>query len=122
MDITERLTELAYAAADNNWSEFSMRIPAEPERDADLVLLRAGKEIERLRSTITRLEAELAKADGQINRCVDQNKYLESTISRLREYADHKITCGTLSADYFIEKQGCDCGYDELMAELEETK
>lgn len=47
---------------------------------------------------------------------------LRSTISRLREYADHKITCGTLSADYFIEKQGCDCGYDELMKELEETK
>lgn len=47
---------------------------------------------------------------------------LRSTISRLREYADHKITCGTLSADYFIEKQGCDCGYDELMAELEESK
>ena len=32
----------------------------------------------------TQLRAELAKADGQINRCVEQNKYLESTISRLR--------------------------------------
>ena len=53
---------------------------------------------------------------------VAENTRLLATLSRLREYADHKITCGTLSADYFIEKQGCDCGYDELMAELEETK
>ena len=43
-------------------------------------------------SEIKRLRAELAKADGQINRCVDQNKYLESTISRLREYAKHRYT------------------------------
>ena len=27
------------------------------------------------------LRAELAKADGQINRCVDQNRYLESTLA-----------------------------------------
>ena len=30
---------------------------------------------------IERLRAELAKADGQINRCVDQNKYLERLIA-----------------------------------------
>ena len=52
----------------------------------------------------------------------DEIEALRSTISRLREYADHKITCGTQSADYVIEKQGCDCGYDELMKGLEESK
>ena len=65
------------------------------------------------------LRAELAKADGQINRCVDQNKYLESTISRLREYARHNTRC---EKQRFHGARRCDCGYDELMAELEETK
>lgn len=37
-----------------------------------------------LQGEIERLRAELAKANRQINRCVDQNKYLESTITRLR--------------------------------------
>ena len=66
----------------------------------------------------TQLRAELAKADGQINRCVEQNKYLESTISRLREYARHDPSCkswGRIPCP-------CDCGYDELMKELEESK
>ena len=62
------------------------------------------------------------KSARLLSQAADEIEALPSTISRLREYADHKITCGTLSADYFIEKQGCDCGYDELMAELEETK
>ena len=39
----------------------------------------------------TQLRAELAKADGQINRCVEQNKYLESTVSRLSEHLDCMI-------------------------------
>ena len=68
MDITDRLTELAHAVADNNWSEFSMRIPAEPDRDADLVLLRAAKEIDRLR-------AELAEA----KRDAERLNFLEAT-------------------------------------------
>ena len=43
-----RLRELSQAAADGRWSEFSMRVPAEPERDADLVLQTAANELQRL--------------------------------------------------------------------------
>ena len=46
MDIVERLRQLAHAAADGQWREFSMRVPAEPDRDADLVLAKAADEIE----------------------------------------------------------------------------
>lgn len=38
-----RLRELSQASADQRWSEFSMRVPADPERDADLVLVRAAE-------------------------------------------------------------------------------
>ena len=78
-------------------------------------------QIDTLRATISRLEAELAKANGQINRCVDQNKYLESTIARLREYARHKPACYWWSGT-IPQPHPCDCGYDELMKELEESK
>ena len=105
---------------------------------------------------IAKLRAELEIAYGQINRCVEQNKYLESTISRpqdqialtpkpfceehskfpyeecpwceaeaqtalvsrLREYAWHKASCSRFPDLPF----DCDCGYDELMKELEESK
>lgn len=44
-----RLRVLAQAVADGRvGSEFSMRVPAEPDRDADIVLSRAAKAIEDL--------------------------------------------------------------------------
>lgn len=49
-DITNRLRELAHAVADQRWSEFSMRVPADHGRDADLVLMRAADEITQLRA------------------------------------------------------------------------
>jgi len=73
---------------------------------------------QRVMSECDRLRTELAKADGQINRCVEQNKYLESTITRLREYAGHKPHClRTLSMG---RSALCDCGYDALMKEIGE--
>jgi len=69
-------------------------------------------------SEVDRLRTGLAKADGQINRCGEQNKYLESTITRLREYAGHKPHClRTLSMG---RSALCDCGYDALMKEIGE--
>ena len=53
----------------------------------------------------------------------DKIARLETTISRLREYAGHKQTCGALQWNYITsEFAPCDCGYDELMKEMEETK
>lgn len=66
MEITERLKELAHAAADQQWREFSMRVPAEPDRDADLVLMRAAMLIEEMRGDAGRyrwLRERLMAAD-----------------------------------------------------------
>ena len=56
-DIVNRLRELADAVTrgpDAVAREFTMSIPARPERDADLVLSAAADEIERLRATLER--------------------------------------------------------------------
>jgi len=41
----DRLDVLAHAVTEANWSEFSMRVPVEPERDADCVLSSAAREL-----------------------------------------------------------------------------
>ena len=41
----DRLDVLAHAVTEANWSEFSMRVPVEPERDADCVLSSAAIEL-----------------------------------------------------------------------------
>ena len=62
-DITERLRELSKARWDKDaWErETTVRIPAEPDRDIDLVLSNAAAEIARLRARVAELEA----ADGE---------------------------------------------------------
>ncbi len=61
-DITERLRELSKARWDRDaWErETTVRIPAEPDRDIDLVLASAAELIDRLRARVAELEA----ADG----------------------------------------------------------
>lgn len=56
---TNRLRELAHAVTlgPEGRHEFSMRVPAEPERDADLVLSSAADEIDSQRARIAELEA-----------------------------------------------------------------
>lgn len=65
-DITERLRELSKARWDKDaWErETTVRIPAEPDRDIDLVLANAAAEIDRLRARVAELEAELADDDA----------------------------------------------------------
>lgn len=46
---TKRLREIAHAIADGNANELTMRVPAEPGRDADLVVMSAADELDRLR-------------------------------------------------------------------------
>lgn len=58
---TERLLRLSRAVADRDWSEFSMRVPAEPQRDADLVLSAAADELSVLRARLaTKCSCEFA--------------------------------------------------------------
>ena len=44
--LVARLKELADAVASGNFSELRMRIPAEVDRDADIVLMEAAKRLE----------------------------------------------------------------------------
>ena len=54
--LADRLDELARAAADANYREFDMRIPAELDRDADLVLSEAAKRLRALDGETTTTE------------------------------------------------------------------
>ena len=58
-DITERLRELSKARWDRDaWErETTVRIPAEPDRDIDLVLASAAEQIDRLRARVAELES-----------------------------------------------------------------
>ena len=49
---------------------------------------------------------------------------LRATISRLREYAEHTTGCDSWAWPGGMKKPHakCDCGYDALIAELEESK
>ena len=60
---------------------------------------------------------------GHVSAIEAERDRLRSTISRLREYAWHKL--GSDSRFSYDTEPGslpCDCGYDELLAALEETK
>ena len=85
----------------------------------------------------TPLAAILRKAQGCIYRGTDEfidvggevselRRICDSqraTISRLREYARHKRGCDSrFSYDTEPGSLPCDCGYDKLMKELEESK
>lgn len=52
---------------------------------------------------------------------VAENTRLLATISRLLRYAYHEEECAVLST-HCGPRQPCDCGYDALLAALEETK
>ena len=90
------------------------------------------REIESLRATISRLKNELREIDIAIDdpesnltktqaECVLK---MHRTISRLRVYAEHTTGCDSWAWPGGMKKPHakCDCGYDELMAELEESK
>ena len=51
---------------------------------------------------------------------VAENERLNATISRLLRYAYHEEECAVMTC--CGDLQPCDCGYDELIKELEETK
>ena len=48
-DIVERLRQIAKSISAWDLSDLTMRIPAEPDRDADLVVMKAADTIEALR-------------------------------------------------------------------------
>ena len=115
---TERLRQLARAVTlgREGWSEFSMRVPADPERDADLVLSSAADESEALRAELDALKAEKAETEsfvlasgvedmkcrhGKTHSRIEDCLYchiveLKATIARQREWiekAGHRPGC-----------------------------
>lgn len=57
--IADRLKELACAVTKERWSEFCMRVPAQPLRDADLVISRAAKLLQQQQVEIEQLKQQL---------------------------------------------------------------
>lgn len=68
-DLIKRLRQIAKAIADQDMNELSMRVPAEPDRDADLVVMRSANLIEQQAAEIAMLR-EIQKAAQNL---VDQN-------------------------------------------------
>ena len=62
-----------------------------------------------------------AGAVAALGLCLDEIEALKATISRLLRYAYHEEECAVV-ASHYRHTPPCDCGYDELMAELEESK
>ncbi len=57
-DLIARLRVIANAIADGNYSELTMRIPAEPDRDADIVVMRSALALESLEQQVAALKQE----------------------------------------------------------------
>lgn len=81
-DKVQRLREIVDAITKGNRDELTMRVPAEPDRDADLVISWAADEIERLRTECNNLEAEARAATGD-------NEWLRTVLIEVREDAVH---------------------------------
>ena len=85
-------------------------------------MLELAAELKWCREQIAAYEVEREQMQQYYRRAIADRDEAKATISRLREYAGHKDECRLASMYQFIAIQGCDCGYDELLAALEETK
>ncbi len=69
------------------------------------------------------VNCKLENANEQITAALfDEITSLRAESERLREYAEHKQNCASCATWYADKQPDCDCGYDALMAEVEEGK
>lgn len=61
--LAKRLNELSLAVSENRMTAFSMSIPADPKRDADIVLRDAADELLKLKARYTWAANELLACD-----------------------------------------------------------
>lgn len=74
--LSPRLRELSDAVTQGREAvarEFTMRVPAEPDRDADLVLSRAADDLDRQQAALSARDEALAEAAADIARCAGVN-------------------------------------------------
>jgi hypothetical protein len=117
-------------AGEHLWS-----IPANPERDFDIILSDAIDELEEQRQALATLQQETAqhieklKVQVLTDMCYDQQQRLakaEQETARLREYVQHKGECHkTIVAELMVNSHpdidypeaNCTCGLDTLLAD-----
>ena len=58
VELCARLQEISSSIAKGNYSDLTMRIPAEVDRDADIVISEAGMRIKRLEAALEALEGD----------------------------------------------------------------
>ena len=109
--VVMRLRELSQAVAEGRMGEFSMRVPAEPERDADLVLQSAAallesanrraeywkSEHEELQSVLRRLCDEVENTNLHGGGADDDACPLCNTLREARELLAHNTCLGPAS-------------------------
>ncbi len=135
-----RLNVLAEAVAKQNWREFDMRIPAEPDRDADLVLADTAKMLERLwrqtqyldipyflrrpdaiqndvREHIEKLQQRIETQRQQLSKQIDHAEEQQQRIDELKqiiiEAELHDSACGITFGPEGFETGECDCYLSE---------
>lgn len=85
----KRLRELAHAVTlgPDGHHEFTMRVPAEPDRDADLVLSSAADEIDRLRARVATLEGVLKWCQAELESGKDAHTTSHTVHRRIAQLA-----------------------------------
>mgnify|MGYP000470406082 FL=1 len=86
---TKRLREIAHAIADGNANELTMRVPAEPGRDADLVVMSAADELDRLREDRDAFRASSEIRGAEVERMRARVALLEPVASAARIEIEH---------------------------------
>ena len=69
--LADRLSALATAVTKRDWSEFTMRIPADPKRDADLVLSEAARRLRAIEAAPAPDDEPTTKSESISSQLVD---------------------------------------------------
>ena len=102
--LVERLKELAHATTKENWREFDMRLPAEPLRDADLVLTRAA---------LARFDHPTPQppADGEVAELVEWVGKDRQWLDLRRDVKDRILRIADLLQRQHLQPEGGDIHY-----------
>jgi len=97
--MVNRLNELSDAAAKGNWGEFSMHVPANPNRDADLVLADVAVKITRLTARVQELEREKLALTAERDHAALLQRRAEAELAAVRKRIAESATA-TLRITY----------------------